>query len=193
ATATDNCDNAPVISHSDQAIANGIQRTWKATDACGNEATCVQTITFTDTTAPIITCPTNITVSCVADVPAADTNTVVVSDSCSSVTVSFVSDATDTNTCPETITRTYKAMDGSGNEATCVQIITVHNQIAPVITCPANAQLECGASSDPSNTGTATATDTCGGQPVIGHSDVVVGGSIQRTWTATDAWSNKST
>lgn len=49
ATATDNCDPAPVITYTDVvtqepcgAITN---RTWKATDACGNAATCVQRIT----------------------------------------------------------------------------------------------------------------------------------------------------
>ncbi len=34
-------------------------RTWTATDACGNAATCSQTITAVDTQAPVIACPTN--------------------------------------------------------------------------------------------------------------------------------------
>src|SRR5207245_811063 len=63
--ATDSCDAQPVISHSDTPLAAnctgqaGIQRTWKATDASNNEASVVQTITFVDTTAPVITCPAN--------------------------------------------------------------------------------------------------------------------------------------
>ncbi|HMD00827.1 MAG TPA: HYR domain-containing protein, partial [Ferruginibacter sp.] len=38
-----------------------ITRTYKATDACGNSATCTQTITVLDNTPPVITCPANIT------------------------------------------------------------------------------------------------------------------------------------
>jgi hypothetical protein len=44
-------------------IDNIISRTWTATDACGNAATCTQVITQRDTTAPSITCPPNVTVN----------------------------------------------------------------------------------------------------------------------------------
>ena len=53
-----------------------ITRTYRATDACGNFAECTQTITIDDTTDPTLTCPAGITVECVADVPAADINSV---------------------------------------------------------------------------------------------------------------------
>jgi uncharacterized delta-60 repeat protein len=62
ATATDICDtNPPIITYSDN-ITPGecpqeetIERTWTATDSCGNANTCVQTITVEDTTPPEIT------------------------------------------------------------------------------------------------------------------------------------------
>lgn len=38
-----------------------ITRTWKATDCAGNFSTCSQTITRHDSTAPVITCPPNVT------------------------------------------------------------------------------------------------------------------------------------
>src|SRR5262249_6165122 len=137
------------------------------TNQCGSATSAAATLSATDTEPPTISCPGNVTVSCAADIPPADTHTVVASDNCSAVTVIQVGDVSDGLTCPETITRTYKAIDASSNEATCVQIITVHNQTAPQLTCPADVQVECDASTDPSNTGTATATDTCGGVPAI--------------------------
>ncbi|MEO6130992.1 MAG: ice-binding family protein, partial [Saprospiraceae bacterium] len=50
ATATDNCDQSPLVTFNDVTIAGNcqdeyeIQRTWTATDACNNSATCLQTI-----------------------------------------------------------------------------------------------------------------------------------------------------
>lgn len=58
ATATDNCDTAPVLSHSDRTTGGDcnwlctIQRSWLAVDNCGNTAGCIQTITR-DLTPPV--------------------------------------------------------------------------------------------------------------------------------------------
>jgi hypothetical protein len=67
----------------------------------------------------------------------------------------------------------------------------------PTPTCPANViNIECDQSTDPSNTGSATAADLCDASPVIGFSDVVTPGAcpqestITRTWTATDSEGN---
>jgi len=66
ATATDNCDPNPVITYTDEVSEEGcrvtITRTWKATDACGNGAQEVQTITYiSDTVPPTIHCPGSFT------------------------------------------------------------------------------------------------------------------------------------
>jgi hypothetical protein len=51
-TAVDNCDNNPAITYADVTadgpLVNGytIERTWTATDACGNSTTCLQVITL---------------------------------------------------------------------------------------------------------------------------------------------------
>jgi len=52
ASAVDNCDPAPVLTWSDEALSGNcdwactLERTWTAVDACGNTGTCVQTITI---------------------------------------------------------------------------------------------------------------------------------------------------
>src|SRR5204863_3319736 len=70
ATASANWGGAVPITHTDASTpANctghaGVDRTWKATDGCGNMSTCLQHITFVDTTAPSITCPPDANVNC---------------------------------------------------------------------------------------------------------------------------------
>ncbi len=66
ATATDNCGSSTITgTRSDSLALNApypvgtTTITWKATDAAGNMATCMQTITVKDTQAPVITCPAN--------------------------------------------------------------------------------------------------------------------------------------
>ena len=70
ATATDNCDPDPEVTFDDVTTpgdcpqAMTIERTWTATDACGNSKSCVQTISIVDSTPPLILCPSNATFEC---------------------------------------------------------------------------------------------------------------------------------
>ncbi|MEO6131489.1 MAG: hypothetical protein ABIQ02_06550, partial [Saprospiraceae bacterium] len=64
---------------------------------------------------------------------------------------------------------------------------------APIMTCPGNITIACGASTLPSNTGYATATDFCpNGNATVTYSDAQSGGvcpnanMITRVWKATD-------
>lgn len=68
--AVDHCDSAATVTHSDD-VAPGscpqgsvITRTWTAEDDCGNEASCVQTITVIDSTSPSLTVPSDATIEC---------------------------------------------------------------------------------------------------------------------------------
>jgi len=78
-------------------------------------------------TPPTITCPAPVTVQCAADVPAVNIALVTATDNCAgTVAVTHVGDVS-AGTCPEVITRTYRAVDVCGNSATCTQIITVRD------------------------------------------------------------------
>ncbi len=119
-------------------------------------------------------------------------------DNCDVAPVITFADVTVAGTCngASAITRTWTATDACGNVSTCDQIITVEDATPPVIVCPAALTVECDASTDPADTGMATATDNCDAAPVITFADVTVVGAcpqesvITRTWTATDACGN---
>jgi len=84
--------------------------------------------------------------------------------------------------------------DDGGLSDSCEATVTVIDVTAPVITCPADAELECPADTSPAATGVATAVDNCSVASVV-HADVSVPGcggteTISRTWTATDGSGN---
>ena len=171
-------------------------RTWRATDGCGNQSQCSQTVTVIDTTAPVITCPANLTLECPAVTTTNATGMASATDNCGVPTITFSDSVSNACGITKTISRTWRATDPCGNSSTCVQTITVRDITPPVVTCPTNVTVECGASTSPSATGTATASDTCSSATVT-YADVTTnlcGGTkiITRTWTATDACGNKA-
>jgi len=196
ATATDNCDPNPKVEYTDSGSLDTcglgvITRTWKATDECGNISSCVQTITVKDDVKPVITCPANATFDCTQG----DSGIATATDNCDESPDISYSDAGTLDACGlGVITRTWKATDCAGNFSTCVQTITVKDDVKPVITCPADATFDCEAG----NSGVATATDNCDANPVVTFSDSGTlgncgSGIITRTWKATDCAGNFST
>ena len=141
-TATDNCTAAPRIAYTEvitpgtAPIISVIKRTWTATDAAGNAAAFVQTLTVVPSLAIGIQCPTNVIVQCGAPTTPDKTGfaTATNSASCGPAVITFA-DTIGTGTAPvvKVITRTWTALDPCGNRATCVQKITVVDTTAPTI------------------------------------------------------------
>ena len=125
------CDNA-----------GSINRTWMATDDCGNTTTEVQVITIEDTTNPELTCPAGLTAQCDPSEQPVYDNLLEFEDANGSATdncglnegsFGLLSETQNLNV----FTRTYQIADNCGNTTTCTQTITVEDTEAPVFeNCP---------------------------------------------------------
>ncbi|MEO1029818.1 MAG: HYR domain-containing protein [Bacteroidota bacterium] len=137
---------------------------WTITDTSGNSNTCTQIIAVNDTEAPTISCPADITVNhdagecgALINVPAPT-----VTDNCDfTLTNDFTNSGEATAVYPiGTTTVTWTATDPSGNSNICTQTITVNADMeVPLLTCPSDMAIECGATINFNN---ATTSDNCG-------------------------------
>jgi hypothetical protein len=155
-----------------------------------------------DPAGPILqTAPADINVACAGDVPPAVNRTV--SMNCGATMTSVApTDVITPGSCANkfTITRTWIAVDLCENIAQTTQIITVNDNIKPVLPpAPADATLICAGDVPTPAASTLTATNNCGdANQIVIPVDVVTPGScankfsIVRTWTATDACGNTS-
>lgn len=204
ASATDACDSGPSVTYSDAETAGTcpqertIQRTWTASDGCGNSASATQTISVRDTQPPALTIPADLTLDCGESTAPAMTGEASAVDACDPAPTVTFADAQGAGGCAQasTITRTWTATDACGNSTSAVQIIQLLDSDAPTLVVPASVSIACGASTDPSATGQATASDACDELVSVSYSDSVAAGdcpaesTITRTWTATDACDN---
>ncbi len=138
ATAMDNC-SAFSVSYSDVISASGcannntIARTWRATDACGNQSTCLQTITIEDTTPPILSVlPADVTVNCEDGLPVDPGITAI--DNCGEVLTVTYTPATMC-TYGLIVTNTWSVADCSGNITTHTQNIAIVDNVPPNVIC----------------------------------------------------------
>jgi hypothetical protein len=112
-----------------------IERTYSATDVCGNanEEACTQLITLeTDSHQPDIICPADINLACEDPIPSPDASSVAATDDCSAeedIVVEWVQDVVTGCGCSMVIKRIYQATDECGNRSRCVQFITRTQQV----------------------------------------------------------------
>ncbi|HJQ24044.1 MAG TPA: HYR domain-containing protein [Blastocatellia bacterium] len=142
-TVSDNCSGlgAPTCTPaSGAAFPKGVTTvTCRVSDGSNNSASCAFTVTINDATPPQITCPANVVQgtdpdSCSAVVSYAAP---VVSDNCSGVGAMVCTPASDTSFPKGVTTVTCTVSDGSSNPAQCSFTVTVNDDQAPSITCPA--------------------------------------------------------
>jgi hypothetical protein len=160
-----------------------------------------------DTTPPVVTAPPAVSVGagagCSAVVSNAQLGTATATDNCASCVNIVRTGVPAGNVFPVgTTIVTYTANDGHGNSAAATQNVTVTDSVAPSISAPPNATASAGPSCNATvAAGTATATDNCGGSPIVtaARSDAQpLGapyplGTTTITWTATDSSGNTAT
>ncbi|MBL0113851.1 MAG: hypothetical protein IPP42_24805 [Saprospiraceae bacterium] len=182
ATATDNCSKMVTTFNYTDSRTNGtcpynytINRTWTATDSCGNiSLPCSQVITVLDTIKPVIVCPKDTTIDCTSDTTVSSLGMATATDNCTAVVtnISRVDTKVDGD-CPHnfTILRFWTAIDSCGNMDTCTQVITVQDTTNPVLvlsTCPKDTVVNCDEIMlDTMNLGRPTYFDNCTDQEFI--------------------------
>ncbi len=137
-SATDACDPAPTVSLVEQRFAGPcldefvVERTWTATDACGNVAVARQTVTVRDDGPPVIVGPPDVTVECDAVPPA---EPLVATDGCDPAPVVTFAETRRDGRCPSEydLIRTWTATDRCGNATTVTQRVRVVDTTPPVI------------------------------------------------------------
>ncbi|MDD5263751.1 MAG: Ig-like domain-containing protein [Candidatus Bipolaricaulis sp.] len=141
ATASDNEDPAPTVTYADLVTsgscggAKRVQRTWTATDECGNRSTGLQTVTLIDTTPPSLEV-SDATFECDGVGNASDIAAWLASanaaDACGSVTVTNDFDGVSARCSGTgTATVTFTATDACGNATDATATLRVVDSVAP--------------------------------------------------------------
>ena len=183
-SAEDNCvsNGTPVITYNGEAMTDStgsgcrvVERSWSATDDCGNTAIHIQTITIADTLAPVITggqdgqaeCDGNGNESELADWLATRGGADAV-DNCGNVEWQPPTMSGMTAGCGETgsVTYTFTAVDDCGNSASVDLSFHIVDTTAPVASGSQDYDIVCGDYNDTALYDI-TGTDQCGGEVTI--------------------------
>ena len=181
--------------------------TYYVQDNLGNSATCNFNVTITDSQAPLLICPIDITTSndpglCSAIVN--DFGFMSAWDNCSGISLELISGLPRRSAFPVgTTTNIFKFTDAAGNSSTCTFNINVVDNDKPIVNCPTNITAfttpgQCNANV---TVPLATATDNCsvvsiannynaGGANASGTYPL---GTTLVTFTATDTANNIAT
>ncbi len=165
--------------------------TWSATDAAGNIGSATQSVTITDTTAPIVTAPDDITSEATGISTTINLGSATAVDS---VDGSLTPSADQTGSFGVgTHTVTWSVTDNAGNQGSATQTVTVTDMTAPVVTPPADITVTATGTTTSVSLGTATATDLVDGvlTPTADSSGPFPVGVNTVTWSVTDTAGNR--
>lgn len=136
-------------------IGKNIMVILKAFDQEGLSNTCMMIVLIQDKLPPVIQCPNDITLSCTADIKNLSlTGVAVGTDNCQMKSVTYT-DTKFTNQCNVgTVNRIWTAEDMQGNQAGCLQVITLQDLTPISIVWPDNfSSAACGQDVSPAATG----------------------------------------
>ncbi len=149
-TATDNCGIDTLILINGfapgETFPTGITAvTYEAIDPSGNIATCSFTVSVIETVPPEITCPADIALPADHGICGAVVNYTAPegTDACPGATTILDSGLGSGATFPVGVTtETYTVTDASGNSVSCSFTVTISDEQAPIITCPADISVD---------------------------------------------------
>ncbi|MBL0315845.1 MAG: HYR domain-containing protein [Flavobacteriales bacterium] len=194
----DNCTVASVTNNAPASFPVGSTNVvWTVTDASGNMATCTQVVTVLDIQLPTITCPGDVTVNADDAACAAtgvDLGSPITADNCT--VASVTSDAPASFPVGSTNV-VWTVVDINGNSATCTQVVTVHDNQLPTITCPGDVTVN-------ADDAACAATGVDLGSPITADNCTVASvtndapasfpvGSTNVVWTVVDINGNSAT
>ncbi|MBL0018552.1 MAG: HYR domain-containing protein [Bacteroidetes bacterium] len=143
---TDNCPSPTTVQTA--GLASGASfpagittNTFTTTDVFGNTASCSFTVNVVDNQFPTINCPSNIVTTvnpglCNATVTFPTPTGI---DNCGGATTTQIAGLSSGASFPRgNVLNTFRVTDGAGNASTCSFTVTVNDNEAPVINCPAN-------------------------------------------------------
>ncbi|MBK7408639.1 MAG: HYR domain-containing protein [Saprospirales bacterium] len=200
-TASDNCGGSidVVFTQNLPGSCTGVAtNTWTSVDCAGNTATYTQVVTISDNVPPVFSAyPASLTVSCASQVPGNQGVTGI--DNCGGpVSVAYSQSPIPPCAGQGLVTNTWTATDCAGNTATWMQIVTIDDNTAPVLSAqPANLTVACAA--DIPGAQGVTASDNCGGaiNVVFTQTGLPLSypnpGVVTNTWVATDCAGNSTT
>lgn len=179
-----------------------VVRTYRLSDACGNDSLITQNILINDNVPPTADTLPSQNLFCASEIPPPNVNDVTgEADNCGGpVTVMFVSDNGNPG-CMGTVVRTYSLTDSCGNMALITQDFNINDTIAPTPTWPDTiVQVIVGFACEDSVVIQASGIDNCPGNSVTitnsfndngaNASGLYPVGETIVTWTFSDACGN---
>ncbi|MEY3198815.1 MAG: hypothetical protein RJA13_773 [Bacteroidota bacterium] len=193
ATTADNCTVASVTNNAPATFPLGTTTvTWTVTDAAGNTTTATQTVTVTDTQAPLVTAPANVVTGTNFGCEAIGVSLGIVTASDNCLVDYIQNDAPMIYPLGNT-TVTWTVKDASGNTTVVTQLVTVIDNVLPLITAPISLEVISNAGCDATgvNLGNPITSDNCGVASVTNDAPTTfLLGTTTVIWTVTDNTGN---